>query len=37
MKTNVFDSSNGLAYFWMAKNKQQIVFYLYFYVPCSEP
>ncbi len=24
---------NGLAYFWGAKHKQQIVFYLYFYVP----
>ncbi len=27
---------NGLAYFWRAKHKQQIVFYLYFYVPWSE-
>jgi hypothetical protein len=24
---------NGIAYFWRAKHKQQIVFYLYFYVP----
>ncbi len=23
----------GLAYFWRAKHKQEIVFYLYFYVP----
>jgi hypothetical protein len=30
---NVFYSSNGPAYFWRAKHKQQIVFYLYFYVP----
>jgi hypothetical protein len=29
---NVFYSSNGLAYFWRAKHKQQIVFFLYFYV-----
>ncbi len=28
---NVFYSSNGPAYFWRAKHKQQIVFYLYFY------
>jgi hypothetical protein len=27
-------SLNGLAYFWRAKHKQQIVFYLYFFVPC---
>ncbi len=33
MQTNVFYSSNSLAYFWRAKHKQQIVFYLYFYVP----
>jgi hypothetical protein len=32
-KRNVFYSSNGLAYFWRAKHKQQIVFYLYIYVP----
>ncbi len=28
-----FFSSNGLAYFWRAKHKQQIVVYLYFYLP----
>ncbi len=35
MWTNVFYSLNGLAYFWKAKYKKQIVFYLYFYVPWS--
>jgi hypothetical protein len=33
----VFFSWNDPAYFWRAKHKQQIVFYLYFYVPCFNP
>ncbi len=33
MYTNVFYSQNCLDYFWRAKHKQQIEFYLYFYVP----
>ncbi len=35
-KQMYFYYSNGLAYFWRAKHKQQIVFYLYFYVPCVQ-
>ncbi len=31
-----FIPQNGLAYFWRAKHKQQIVFYLSFYVPWSQ-